>query len=69
MTYAKMPQLPIAKQQDQLWPDLVYYCFANNFGFATQDQGRGGDRGLTSGEIYWRLGVGMYQVQLGGRQT
>ena len=38
MTNAKMPQLPIAKQQDQLWPDLVYYGFANNFAVAMQDK-------------------------------
>ena len=56
-------QLPIAKQQDQLRPDLVYYGFANNFVVAMQDKG-GGRGGLTSGEIYGRLGVGIDQVQL-----
>ena len=34
-----MLQLPIAKQQDQLWPDLVYNGFANNFAVAMQDKG------------------------------
>ena len=37
-----MLQLPIAKQQDQLRPDLVYYGFANSFVVAMQDK-RGGE--------------------------
>ena len=56
MTNAKMPQLPIAKQQDQLWPDLFYCSFANSFML-------GGKTGLTSGEVDRGGGVGVDQVQ------